>query len=1165
MTLWRFVWKSLWHHRQVHAATALAIIATTAVITGALIVGDSVRGSLRGLTLQRLGKIDVLLLSDRFFRAELANELAQETAFKEQGFESAVGAAIFPFGTVEWRDGDRSSRASSITVLGVDSNFAKFDSTEVFGGEHPAAKIPGKGEIVLNQPLAEDLGVKVGDQVTVRFPRPTEVPADSALGRKSDRISSLPQLKVIAIVPPRGLGRFSLTANQNLPRNAYVSLADLQNALRQEGKVNTVLIAGAKPEAGTSPEQVAALRQTLQPQLADYGLRIARQTLTFGEGEEKTTIYDYFDLTTDRMVLEEEVVEAVRAAWEPFKPQWISTYLANDIALGDGNGIPYSMIAAISPNDRLGPIEGREWIEWLSKENAIVLTDWAAEDLKAKVGDEITVRYYDPETTHGKVVEREAKFVVTGIAPLTEPSSPPRRNRPAVYRNKPTPANDPHYTPYVEGVTDQDTISSWDPPFPIDTQRVRRQDDIFWDRHRTTPKAYISLEAGQKLWGSRFGSMTSVRVAADGVTEAQLDELLRAEIRRRNLDLGLVLQNIKHESLVASSGTTPFDVLFLALSMFIIFSGLLLLMLLFRLGVEQRLTEIGSLLALGFPQEKTRSLLLREGLLVTLLAGIVGAAGGIGYAWLMITGLRTWWVGAVSTPFLELYVGPTPLVVGFLAGSLVSLATIWWSLWRLKSVQVTQVLRGTLESQAGPRAGGGWARIAAIVSFVAAAGIAFAAPTLSAEAQAGAFVGAGMLLLISAIGWFWSALQVRRRSAEKMKVLLSLPRLAFRNAARNPMRSTLSVGLMASASFLIVALGAFRQDPSLRGAGGFEYVAESSDPIFTNLGDEEGQRSIAQGRAEALAGLTAFGFRVQAGDDASCNNLYRSQKPRVLGVTEAFIAHQKEQKEDFAWAGAEKREGVATPWELLLEAPKDGAIPVVVDMNTAMYGLGKFGGVGEVFSYTYPEAGEVKFRVVGLLSNSLLQGSLLISEEAFKKAFPNAAGYRYFLIQPPAGREQEAIHLLEERLSDQGFDATPSRRVLASLLAVQNTYLSTFQSLGSLGLLLGAFGLAAVQVRNVLERRGELGLLQATGFTRGKIAGLILLESVTLLGLGLGVGAASALAAVLPHLLLGGAQFPLASLLGTLGLVMVVGVLATLLAVRKSMQTPILEALRGAE
>jgi len=123
--------------------------------------------------------------------------------------------------------------------------------------------------------------------------------------------------------------------------------------------------------------------------------------------------------------------------------------------------------------------------------------------------------------------------------------------------------------------------------------------------------------------------------------------------------------------------------------------------------------------------------------------------------------------------------------------------------------------------------------------------------------------------------------------------------------------------------------------------------------------------------------------------------------------------------------------------------------------------------------------------------------------------------------RPP--RAEEVAAVLEERLSDQGFDAVPAQRRLADLLAVQNTYLSTFQSLGALGLLLGTFGLAAVQARNVLERRRELGLLRAVGFRAARLAGLVMLENVALLVGGLLTGTLAALVALLPQLFAGGA------------------------------------------
>ena len=69
------VWKSLRFYWRTNLAILLGIIVGTAVIGGALIVGDSVRGSLRELTLRRLGKVDYAVTGGRFFREDLADRL----------------------------------------------------------------------------------------------------------------------------------------------------------------------------------------------------------------------------------------------------------------------------------------------------------------------------------------------------------------------------------------------------------------------------------------------------------------------------------------------------------------------------------------------------------------------------------------------------------------------------------------------------------------------------------------------------------------------------------------------------------------------------------------------------------------------------------------------------------------------------------------------------------------------------------------------------------------------------------------------------------------------------------------------------------------------------------------------------------------------------------
>src|SRR3954470_2340652 len=164
-----------------------------------------------------------------------------------------------------------------------------------------------------------------------------------------------------------------------------------------------------------------------------------------------------------------------------------------------------------------------------------------------------------------------------------------------------------------------------------------------------------------------------------------------------------------------------------------------------------------------------------------------------------------------------------------------------------------------------------------------------------------------------------------------------------------------------------------------------------------------------------------------------------------------------------------------------------------------MYSLRLYGGVGEAFELTYAGVGTVKFRVVGLLANSVLQGNLLISEADFKRLFPQISGYRFFLIRSPPDKSEHIAGVLEDRLGDEGFDTVDARKRLADLLAVQNTYISTFQSLGALGLVLGTFGLAAVQLRSVFERRKELALMRAAGFGRRRLAQMVLLENLVLL------------------------------------------------------------------
>jgi hypothetical protein len=378
-----------------------------------------------------------------------------------------------------------------------------------------------------------------------------------------------------------------------------------------------------------------------------------------------------------------------------------------------------------------------------------------------------------------------------------------------------------------------------------------------------------------------------------------------------------------------------------------------------------------------------------------------------------------------------------------------------------------------------------------------------------------------------------------------------------------------------------VAVEVFRRHASAGkgGAdGGFALLAESDLPVVRDLNSPEGRREVldrlerqltAAGRAPAEAkheveeakrlleddDTEVIAFRVRAGDDISCLNLYQPRRPRVLGVPERLV-----KRGGFAFAATAARtpEEEANPWTILRRP--DGPIPAFGEKNTVEWMLKS--GLGGVVRVPDHKGSEADLAIAGLLQDSVFQSSLLVSEGHFLRLYPDTEGYNYFLIRTPGGREGEMKRLLERALAGRGIEVTPTAQRLEEYLAVENTYLTTFQALGGLGLVLGTLGLAAVLLRGVWERRAELALLRALGFRRLTLAWLVLAENGFLLLLGLAAGTASALVAVAPHLVSGAGSLPWLGLVGLLGVVLLVGLAAGAAAVAATLRAPLVPALR---
>jgi putative ABC transport system permease protein len=286
-------------------------------------------------------------------------------------------------------------------------------------------------------------------------------------------------------------------------------------------------------------------------------------------------------------------------------------------------------------------------------------------------------------------------------------------------------------------------------------------------------------------------------------------------------------------------------------------------------------------------------------------------------------------------------------------------------------------------------------------------------------------------------------------------------------------------------------------------------------------------------------------------------NLYQPKNPRILAATSEFIGAGR-----FAFASslAETPEEAANPWLLLHREFPDGAIPVITDANSMTYVLHMK--LGDDLVLPGSSQAPIRLRLVGALADSIFQGELLMADAPFVRAFPEWEGHRFFLVDAPPGGASEITGLLESRLADFGVDVASTAERLAGFHRVEYTYLSTFQTLGGLGLVLGTFGLGAVLLRNVLERRRELALLRALGYRSGDFAGMVMAETMLLLVCGLGVGAFCAFLAIAPVLLDRGGRLPG----GTLGLLVVgvfaAGLVASLAATAAALRSPLLSALR---
>lgn len=1152
----QFARRGLRHYLREHLLVAAATAVAVAVLVGALVVGDSVRGSLRAAFTERLGATDYAVLPLHPFSDDpdsgLAARLGARDDYRER-FEPAVPLYRLP-GTVAAPDGG----AVPATVFGVDERYFAF---------HGLDDVIEPGTARISSGLRR-LGFVPGDGLLVGIGGHEEIAAASLFGEKDDtgitvrrRVAAWPDP-----APGVGSGDFALFPEQGASRAVFLPLDDLRRIVEPSGagserrsvpRANALLIRGLG-QGGRGPEDETAVLSAGLAESSSLDDRGLSMTGAAGGG---------FVLESRSLVLSDGVVEgALTAAGRTGAGAApVLTYLATSIRSADRE-TPYSLVSGIPA--ALLPESGRD-----GGENVLYPGPWLAEDLGLGPGDRLNLSFL--------VWEEQGRFHSGTAAFVAGPAVP----EDGLF-------TDQTLAPEFPGVSDSDRMGDWDPPFPVDLSRIRERDELYWEEFRTLPKAFVPLPVAERLWTMRQGSATSVRLvpgeAAPG--EAELADALIAALPAE--DFGLVPVPVREQGLEASRGATDFGLYFLYFSYFLLVSAFVLLALLYRLGVERRLREIGMLLACGWSPRRVSRNLLFEAAVVAGAGAAVGAFAGIGYATGMIGLLSGVWEGAVAgtltadsgagsaTTALGVSVRWSSVAAGAWSGIVMAMGAAWWTLRKLVRCSPRSLLAGKPAGElagwpglAPARSPGAGARRWAVVTGAAGLmllglGVAEAIP------EAGGFFGAGAAFLLTAFLAAWSRLKGLadpERRAATAQGRAGLRGLAFRATTFRPGRSLAAMILVAFAAFTLVAVEAFRKRPEPgvlpAGTGGFVSLTETVFGSPWDPRDPEGSEALYLPPEDI--GLRIQPLRLAGDEDASCLNLYRPSRPRVIGIPRELA---EENRFPFAAHLGESPEETGNPWRLLWQDREPGApIPVIGDQNSMTYVL-KWP-VGEEREFPIGEGGApVRLRLVGTLWDSVFQGELLMAEEDLLQTLPVPDGYRLFLTaweETPEGEEAlaaaetEAADIVGGALLDYGPVSTSTRARLAEFHQVENTYLSTFQALGGLGLLLGTFGLGAVLLRNADERRQEWALLSAAGYRRRDFAELGFWENALLLSAGLAAGSTAAVISILPVLGQRETGGSITLLMLLLAGILAFGLGAGAFAARAAANRPILESLRA--
>jgi putative ABC transport system permease protein len=1052
MTKLQYILKTFAHYLKANLLVALGVAISTMVLTGSLIIGDSVRYSLEQATFYRLGETTHLVsVVERYFRQEMAAEIELDNPeIKATPILLLEGIAVADGGQL---------RANKVQIVGVNSDFNEIAKSSLF------AELQDN-EIAISQNLAERLQISEGDNILVRIKKASLIPMNAPFISDEETSVSL-RASVKKVVQREEMGRFSLKNSQTAPYNIFVSIGRLNQLMEFEGKANQLLIS-----TELEMEKVAqSVKNCLTPEDAGLSLKNIESTAEI-------------EVSTERVFLEDKVSETLKMLPDA---DLILTYFVNGIEKSEVGSQKLEVKAQSSKPEAHSSLIPYSFVSSLENkylaDNEIIINQWAADDLNAKLGDTIQIKYLEIGPLR-KLIEKETEFILKEIISMDSKWSDPSR------------------VPHLPGLSDAGHCREWEAGVPIDLDAIRDKDEDYWDSWQGTPKAFVSQDKALEMWSNRFGNYTAVRFPAESFNEDKYKQIFAEKIVPA--DLGMAIEPIREQGIHAAQNGTDFSGLFIGLSFFILIASIVLTSLLFRLNLETRSAQVGLLAALGFQQNMVRRFYLFEGLAISLVGGIIGLIASVFYTQFVFKILNSLWFDIVRTNVLEINILPATLFTGLIISVLVSLVAIFVSIRRYQKQRAADLQKQTTAAEKTI-----WNTLTDIIMYatIIISIIIFVKQVfLSEQLNPSLFFLTGGLLLVGLLMVFRKVLV---RLELRKQAFFGYGKLAQLNLTRNKGRSLTVIILFALGTFMVVSTGSNKLDlvansnDKSSGTGGFSFFAETTMPVLFNIND-------ADKRADEgiYTDFNAVQLRKVEGDDASCLNLNRIAQPALLGVDAELLQGR------FSFATQFKEIGDEEPWQVLNQKFDDGTIPAIADQTVIQWGLGMK--VGDILMYQNELGDTLRLKLIAGTAPSIFQGFVIISNQHFLENYPTSSGSNLFLIEGNPENMQQVSDELQSVFRDYGWEMETTAKRLVEFYSVTNTYLSIFLALGALGLILGTIGLAVILARTILERRREIAVMQAVGFSSNSIFNILIKEYLILLFTGVLIGFVTAVLATMP-------------------------------------------------